>query len=191
MVAIPGEIRAGDTVSWVEPATVDLAGDPLTSAVWTLTSYFRTNTAAEAVTVVGVARSDGGWDNTIATATSAGMDAGQWFWQTVASDGTSKLTLGTGSLQVLASLAYTGTAAAFDGRSQAVKDLEAVQTAIRSIISKQTKYYQIGSRQYTALDLPALMQREAQLKAIVAREQAAEKIAAGLGNPQNLFVRFS
>jgi hypothetical protein len=35
------------------------------------------------------------------------------------------------------------------------------------------------------------MQREAQLKAVVARERAAEKIAAGLGNPGNLFVRFS
>ena len=35
------------------------------------------------------------------------------------------------------------------------------------------------------------MQREAQLKAIVAREKAAEKVAAGLGNPGNLFVRFS
>lgn len=34
------------------------------------------------------------------------------------------------------------------------------------------------------------MEREAQLKAIVAREKAAEKVAAGLGDPRNLFVRF-
>jgi len=35
-----------------------------------------------------------------------------------------------------------------------------------------------------------LMEREAQLKAIVARERAAEKVAAGLGNPHSLYVRF-
>ena len=34
------------------------------------------------------------------------------------------------------------------------------------------------------------MQREAQLKAIVARERAAEKVAQGLGNPMSMFVRF-
>jgi hypothetical protein len=34
------------------------------------------------------------------------------------------------------------------------------------------------------------MEREAQLKAIVARERAAEKVAAGLGNPGTMFVRF-
>jgi hypothetical protein len=34
------------------------------------------------------------------------------------------------------------------------------------------------------------MQRESQLKAIVAREKAAEKVAAGLGDPRSLYVRF-
>jgi hypothetical protein len=190
-VAIPAEIRAGDTVSWVEPATVDQVGDPLTSATWTLTTFLRTNTASEGVTVTGVARADGGWDNTIAAATSVGMDAGQWYWQTRATDGTSTLTLGSGSFTVLASLAYQGTPTAFDGRSQAQQDLDAVQATIRAIISGRSKYYQIGSRQYTSLDLPALMEREAQLKAVVNREKVAEKIVAGLGNPQNMFVRFS
>ena len=55
---------------------------------------------------------------------------------------------------------------------------------------KGAKQYTIGNRSFTAIDLAQLMEREAQLKAIVARERAAEKVAAGLGDPRNLFVRF-
>ena len=190
-MTVPAEIRAGDTVTWVEPAAVDLSGAAATSATWTLTSYLRTNTAAEGATVVGTARSDGGWDMAISATTTGGFDAGEWQWQTRISSGATVITIGAGSVTVLASLSYAGSPDAFDGRSQAQQDLDAVQAAIRAIISKGSKQYTIGSRSYTAQDLGVLMQREAQLKAIVAREKAAEKVAAGLGDPRNLFVRFS
>ncbi len=170
---------------------MDLSGAAATSATWTLTSYLRTNTAAEGATVVGTARSDGGWDMAITATTTGGFDAGEWQWQTRISSGATVITIGAGSTTVLASLSYAGSPDAFDGRSQAQQDLDAVQAAIRAIISKGSKQYTIGSRSYTAQDLGLLMQREAQLKAIVAREKAAEKVAAGLGDPRNLFVRFS
>ena len=44
---------------------------------------------------------------------------------------------GAGSFQALRSLSYTGTPGAFDGRSQAEQDLEAVQAAIRAIVSSR------------------------------------------------------
>jgi len=50
--------------------------------------------------------------------------------------------------------------------------------------------YTIGSRSFTKLDLGELMERESKLKAEVKREQMADLIANGLGNPHNLFVRF-
>jgi hypothetical protein len=190
-MTIPAAIRAGDTVAWTLAATTDALGNSISSASWTLTTYFRTAVSGEAVTAVGVADSSGGWTFTIAAGTTAGMDAGTWYWQAVATDGSSTITIGSGSLTVQPSLAYSGTAAAFDGRSQAEQDLEAVQAAIRSIISGKSKQYSIGTRSFTSIDLPQLMQRESQLKAIVAREKRAEKIAAGLGDPGNLFVRFS
>ncbi len=189
-MAVPSTIRAGDTVSWIEPATTDTLGNAITSASWALALYLRTNTASEGATVNGTARADGGWDVAISAATSGGFDAGTWYWQRVVTSGANKFTTGSGSLSVLASLAYAGTPAALDGRSQAEKDLEAVQAAIRAIIAKGAKQYTIGSRSFTAADLGQLMERESQLKAIVARERAAEKIAAGLGDPRNLFVRF-
>lgn len=169
---------------------MDLDGNAATSASWTLISYLRTNTASEGAAVTGTARADGGWDMAITATTSAGFDAGTWYWETRATSGATVLTVGSGTTQVLPGLNYTGQPAAFNGQSQAEQDLVAVQAAIRSIVSKGAKSYTIGSRKFDAADLGQLMEREAQLKAIVARERAAEKVAAGLGDPRSLFVRF-
>lgn len=186
---IPATIRAGDTVKWRDDAGTDNLGNSIDSGSWTLTYYLRTNTASEGATVVGSSYGLG-WEFTLAAATSAGFDAGTWYWQAIATSGSEKVTLGAGQLTVLAALEYSGTPGAFDGRSQAQQDLTAVQAAIRAIISGQAKQYSIGSRSFTKLDLGELMEREAQLKAIVARERAAEKVAQGLGDGMNLFVRF-
>lgn len=169
---------------------MDLDGNAATSASWTLISYLRTNTASEGASVTGTARSDGGWDMAITATTSSAFDAGTWYWETRATSGATVLTVGSGTAQVLPGLNYTGTLGAFNGQSQAEQDLVAVQAAIRSIVSKGAKSYTIGSRKFDAADLGQLMEREAQLKAIVARERAAEKVAAGLGDPRSLFVRF-
>ena len=189
-MTVPAQITAGSTVQWIEPAATDPAGDPATSASWTLQITFRTNTAGEGATVNGSARSDGGWDVALSAATTTSWDAGTWYWQAKITSGSDVVIVGSGTTTVLASLDYSGDPTAFDGRSQAEKDLDAVQAAIRAIISKGAKQYTIGSRSYTSNDLGLLMQREAQLKAIVARERAAERAAQGLGDPMNMFVRF-
>jgi len=188
-IPIPSQIRAGDTVKWTADPSVDNIGNAIDSSSWTLTYYLRTNTASEGATVVGVA-SGQGWTFTLAAATSAGFDAGQWYWQAVATSGSDQVTLGAGQLQVLAALDFTSTPGAFDGRSQAQQDLDAVQAAIRAIVSGGVKQYSIGSRSFTKMDLGDLVERESKLKAEVKREQMADLIANGLGNPHNLFVRF-
>ncbi len=176
-------------MKWRDDAGTDNLGNAIDSGSWTLTYYLRTNTASEGATVVGVAYGTG-WEFTLAAATSAGFDAGTWYWQAIATSGSEKVTLGAGQLTVLAALEYSGTPGAFDGRSQAQQDLTAVQAAIRAIISGQAKQYSIGGRSFTKLDLGELMERESRLKAEVKREQMAELIANGQGNPHNLFVRF-
>ena len=186
---IPAQIRAGDTVKWRDDSSADNLGNAISSSSWTLTYYLRTNTASEGATVVGSAYGTG-WEFTLAAATSAGFDAGTWYWQAIATSGSDKVTLGAGQLEVLAALEYSGTPGAFDGRSQAQQDLIAVQAAIRAIVSGGAKQYSIGGRSFTKLDLGELMERESRLKAEVKREQMAELIANGQGNPHNLFVRF-
>jgi hypothetical protein len=189
-VTVPASITAGSTVQWIEPAATDPAGDPATSASWTLNITFRTNTASEGATVTGSARSDGGWDVALSAALTTGWADGTWYWQRKITSGSDVVITGSGTTTVLPSLDYTGDPGAFDGRSQAEQDLDAVQAAIRALIARGSKAYSIGSRSYTANDLGQLMQREAQLKAIVARERAAEKAAQGLGDPSTMFVRF-
>ena len=52
------------------------------------------------------------------------------------------------------------------------------------------KEYTIGNRNLKKYDMADLLQLESKLKAEVKREQMADMIANGLGNPHNLFVRF-
>lgn len=188
---IPAEIRAGDTVTWTDGATVDRAGDTVDSASWSLTYYLRTNTASEGATVVGVADGAGSWDFALSATATADFAAGTWYWQAVATEGITTMTVGAGTLTVLASLAYSSTPTAFDGKSQAETDLAEVQAAIRAIVTRGASQYSIGSRSYSALNLKELMERETYLKSVVARERRAEKVAAGLGDPFNLYVKFS
>ncbi len=187
---IPSEIRAGDTIQWRDVAGVDNLGNAISSSDYTLTYYLRTNTASEGATVVGTAYGTG-WEFTIAAATSAGFDAGTWYWQAVATKTGSTVTMGSGQLTVLRSLSYTGTPGAVDGRSQAQQDLDAVQATIRAIVSGgAVQQYSIGNRSLSKYSLNDLLALESKLKAEVKREQMADLIANGLGNPHNLFVRF-
>lgn len=189
---IPQKIQAGTTAIWVDDATVDIFGNAVDNSTHSLTYYLRSNTAGEGVTVVAVAYQSG-WKTALNAAITTGMDAGAWYFQAVAvnlSD-SSVLELGRGSFSVEASLTYSGTPGAFDGRSQAQKDLDAVQAAIRAIISGgAVAEYRIGTRSIKKYELSELLALESRLKAEVVREKKAEMIANGLGNPSSLFVRF-
>lgn len=191
---IPTQIRAGDTVKWRDSASSDVYGNEITSGSWSLTYFLRSNTASEALTVAGTAYGTG-WEFVISATDSAVLEVGEWYWQAVAAFGAEKATLGTGQLNVLPSLAYTGTASAFDGRSQAEKDLEAVQGAIRTIIAGgAVSEYWIGTgaggRKLKRMTLSELIELESRLKADVVREKRAQNIANGLGDPRKLYVRF-
>lgn len=192
-MAIPPSITAGVDVVWTDVATTDLFGNAVTSATHNLTYYLRLNTAGEGVTVSGVAYADG-WRVTIPAATSTGMDASpNWYFQAVltAISGGAVSEYSRGQIEVQASLAYSGTPGAFDGRTQAQKDLDAVQAAIRSLMTGgAVSEYRIGNRTLKRYDLPDLLALESQLKATVVRENKAKIIASGLGDPNNLFIRF-
>ena len=187
----PARITEGDTVKWRDDASVDTLGNPITSADWTLKYYFRFNRNHHGATATGTAYSSG-WEFTLSATTTEGFHADDTgYWQAVATKASEAFTLGAGQFQIDANLAYVGTPAAFDNRSQAQKDLDAVQAAMRAIISGgAVAEYTIGSRRLKKMEMADLIQLESKLKAEVKREQAAALQAQGLGNPHNLFVRF-
>ena len=193
-MAIPPSIAAGVDAVWTDAATTDIFGNAITNSSHNLTYYFRLNTAGEGVTANGVAYEDG-WKVTIPAATTREMDPSTaWYFQAVvtAISGGAVTEYSRGQIEVEASLAYSGTPSAYDGRSQAQKDLDDVQAAIRALMTGgATQEYRIGNRLLKRFDLPDLIAWEGRLKAIVARENKAKIIASGLGDPMNLYIRFN
>lgn len=188
---IPSSIYVGDTVQWRDDPGRDYFGNAVTSADWTLTYYLRFNRAGEGLTVVGTSYGSG-WQFTISAATSATLTAGDaGHWQARATKGSESYTFGSGNINVLAGLNYSGTPGAYDGRTQTEQDLDAVNAAIRAMISGgAVQEYTIGNRQLRKMSMADLLQLQGLLNARVQRDLAAESIANGLGNPRNMFVRF-
>jgi hypothetical protein len=193
-MAILPSITSGVDAVWVDAETVDVFGDAVTSSTHSLVYYFRLNTNSQGLTATAVAYNSG-WKTTLTAAATAAVDPSpNWFFQAVLTK-TSDSTVqeySRGQIEIRPSLAYTGTPGAFDGRTQAQQDLDAVKAAIRSIVSGgAVSEYKIGSRNLKRYDLSELLELESRLKSIVAKENKAKLIASGLGDPHNLYVRFN
>lgn len=183
---IPKQIVAGDSVSWDDVPGTDNRGNSIDSGLWTLKYDFR---QANVTNVTVTATPEGsGWRTSLTKTQTALWAAGKVYFQAYAEKDDERVTLGTGSFDVLQNLTAAANSAEF--RSQAKQDLEAVQLAIRSLVSGGVKSYTIGGRSLTKMDLPDLIARESKLKEVVAREEKAQSLANGLGNPHNLLVRF-
>lgn len=183
---IPGEIRAGDSATWRDCSARDNLGNAVTSAAWTLKYALRQGSVL--LTLTASSYQDG-WQTTISKAQSAGFAAGVVFWQAYVEDTNSnRITLGSGQTKFLPSIAESDSS--FDGRSQAQQDLDAVEAAIRALITGGAKAYTIGGRSVTKNDMAELLVWRDRCQAKVAIEKKAESIKNGLGNPSNVFVRF-
>jgi hypothetical protein len=181
-MAFPSEIRAGDAIEWT---------DELAPAANTYIYYFRTN-AASGATVSGTL-SSGIWTFTLSSGTTGAFTPGQWFYQAISTTASAPLTERSGGFTVLPSLAFTGSATAVELRSQAQRDLESTEEAIRALVSGAQEYRigtPTGGRMVKRADLAQLIQWRDLLKADVAREKLAENVANGKGDGRSLYIRF-
>lgn len=179
---IPPKIfTQGDTVKFDVPATSDA-----TSATHTLSCALR---GASVLTVSGTA-SGNGWTVTLTSTQTAALTAGSYSYSIAASKTGERFTIESGTLIVEADVSVQ--IAGYDGRSQAEKDLAAVQAEIRARAGNgATLEYSIGNRSLKRESISALVALESKLRADVAREKMAIKIAKGIGSPRNLYVRFN
>ena len=193
-MAIPPSITSGVDAVWVDAETVDVFGDAVTSSTHSLVYYFRLNTNSQGLTATSVAYNSG-WKTTLTAAATTAVDPSpNWFFQAVLTKTGDSLVqeYSRGQIEIQPSLAYTGTPGAFDGRTQAQQDLDAVKAAVRSIVAGgAVSEYKIGTRNLKRYDLSELLELESRLKSIVAKENKAKLIASGLGDPHNLYVRFN
>jgi hypothetical protein len=184
-MGVPASIYAGDTVKFNIPATTDYASN----ASWVGTFVMKHETGSDSVNITGVADGAGGWNFTISAATSAGLHVDDHWYQLYVTKSGERFTLQQGTIQVLGNIAAAG--ATFDGRSQAQIDLESVQAEMRArITGGGVQEYTIGNRSLKKVPMTDLIELESKLKADVARELRATRIAKGLDSGRAVYVRF-
>lgn len=171
----------GDHVTWVEPVT---------GAASEVNVWLRANADGAGVQAVAVL-TGGDWVVTLTPQTTAGMVAGEWELQVVATIDGHPVTVRRGSLSVRRGLAFSGgPPGAFDDRSQAEHDLESVEKAIRALVAGAQEYTIAGPggaiRKVRRADLAELRAERAELRGRVASEQRRE---SGRGSGR-ILVRF-
>lgn len=184
---IPALIAAGTTIKWRDDSTTVPFDQTVTSADWTLTYYLRSSVSG-AHTVTGTAHGSG-WELVISASDSEDFSDGNWSWEAVVSKGSEKHRKGQGELEVRQSLAYTGTAGVIETRSQNKIDRDNIKAALRKFKDGMQEY-SIGGRTFKRINRNDLAAELDRLNSEIIREDIAEKVAQGLGNPTRFFVRF-
>lgn len=161
----PKEITPGETVEWLRA----LSGYSPTDG-WELTYYFRnaTGTGFDAP-----ATADGGsWKITVAVPTN--VAAGRIDWEAWVKKGSDERLADKGVTAVVPSLKALAADAAFDGRTQAEKDLDAVRAALVPTTSAGVQEYEIGgvgtNRRIRYFEKSQLLELEKSLAQRVNRE---------------------
>lgn len=178
----PAFIQAGDSLAW----QITLPDYPA-SAGWVL-SYRLINATAR----IDITTTASGDDHLVgvSAATSAAYTAGDYTWQAYVTLGDDRFTVGTGRLTIKADLAAMGSA--YDARSRAQKALDDLRAALATWLASNghVQEYEIAGRRMKYRSVMDIQSAISLLEREVAREQAAERLAAGLGIGRTLQVRF-
>lgn len=178
----PAILQAGDTIKWRKALP-----DYPASAGWSLA--YRLINAAARIDITAAAEGD---DHlvTVAAATSAAWAAGAYTWTAFVTNGSDRYTLGSGTITIRPDLAAMQ--AGFDARSTARKALDDLRTALAAWLSSNghIQEYDIAGRRVKFASADDLRARIALAEREVAREDAAERLAAGIPAGRRVLVRF-
>lgn len=174
-------IRAGDTLNFLTKVIDFKASDG-----FTLHYRLVPRVSGAAITFDAAAEGD---DYRIAVSATVTDDwgAGEYSWSSYVTKSGERYTVDFGQVTILPNPETIGT---LDNRSFARKRLDELEAGIAALRGG-VKSYTIGSRSMTYRDIPDMLVEYDRFKAAVADEDAAEKIAAGLGNPRNIGMRFN
>lgn len=179
----PASVTAGDLVTW----TRSLQDFPASDG-WVLT-YALTKTSVR-ITITGTAS---GSDHlvSVAKATTANWSAGTYTAQGyVTKSATSeRYQVFNGIIQVATNLAAQSSG--YDGRSHAKKCLDAIEAVLESRASKTIQSWSGLEQSFSLIPTSELMTMRDKYRVEYQSEIAAERVAQGLGNRRNVFVRFT
>ena len=180
-------LTSGDSATWNDGAFSDAQGNHYDSASYALKYELRGPAAP--LTLVAVANGLG-WTTTLTTTQSAALAAGNYWWAATVSKSGARITAAKGELTITADVAAA--ADFFDGRTQAEKDLAAVQVAISARVNGGAVLdYTIGSRNLKREPMVELLKMRSALLITVRNQLRAQSIANGLGDPSISYVRFT
>ena len=176
--AEPARLIAGDTVRWLKSLPDYPASDG-----WSLAYTFVNATARFAVGAT--AQGDDHLVDASAT-TTASWPAGDYEWRARVTRAADAFTVASGRMTVAPAFGTTP----LDTRSSARRALEAVEATIEGRASSAVAEYEIAGRRLKHIPFPELLALRDRLRVDVAREDAAERAAAGLAPRGRVMVRF-
>jgi hypothetical protein len=183
---IPASITVGDSASW-DDDPVDVSGIARTSADYVLTYALRGPTDADLTAI----SNGSGWRTSLSTTVSGELEAGTYAWSAVLTKTGERYTVASGQIAVAANLAAASTP--YDPRSSAKRILDALNAYLEGSATKNhldVIESEIATRRIKRDKASLLVWRD-KLRSEVIREEQAASIAAGLGNPRRLHVRFN
>lgn len=175
---VPDELLAGDTWEWTREIEDYPAG------TWTAVWYFE---KADFNFSVSAAASGTVHTGTVVAATSAGYRPGRYRWRFVVTSAGVRKTAESGWVEVIPDPAGAGNV---DHRTTAGVILDAIEAYLRDDTNLTAASYSLGGRSLSRWPRPELLKERDKWKAEAQAEAAAERIAAGLGNPRRLYARF-
>jgi hypothetical protein len=177
--AVPASVNAGDTIQW----TRSISDYPASSG-WAL-SYVLINAAGK----ISIAGSASGADFavTVAAATSALWTPGTYDWREQVSKAGEVFTTGSGRITVAPSFTTNAT---LDNRSKARQDLEMIDARLGGSTLNLVAEYEIAGRRVKNYSIDELLVLRDRYAGMVAKEDAAANVAAGLPDRRRAYVRF-
>lgn len=175
----PTQATAGDTVSWL----IALPDYPA-SAGWALSYALLVPSGVVAISSVA-----SGDDHLVevTAATTAAWPAGSFSWQGYVTHATlGRKTVRSGLLTILPNFAT-----ATDGSTMARKLLTAIEAVLQGSADLSQKTIEINGKRIDRHSITELFTVRSRLQQEVQQEEAAARIAAGLGSGNRILVRFS
>jgi hypothetical protein len=176
-------IVIGDTLDF----TTAVAGYPASDG-WTLKYRLIPRLSGTPITLAAATASDGAsYRVQVAPAVTAAYGAGDYTWYAWVEKTGARVTVDDGLVSIKGD---PSALTASDGRSHARKVYDAINAVIENRATKDQQEYAIGGRSLKRTPVADLLVLRDRYRAEVSNEDAAEKIADGLGNPRTFGVRF-
>lgn len=178
----PLKFRAGDTVEWKRSFS------DYPAPTWILTYVL-----VKADKQIKITASADGSDHlvSVAKAASAAYPAGKYHWHGYVDDGTERVSIGTGSIEILAN--FDALETGHDARTLAEKMVDAFEDHFQSKIARDDLdriSSSLANRSITKMSLAELRVEYHQWKEERRREIDSERISKGLGTGRKIKTRF-